>query len=318
MKVYIKTPARLHLGLIDLNGDLGRMFGGLGVAINNPNTIIHAQTSSGLSVTGKETKLATVCVNRFFQTYPVKSNVHLHIEQAIPAHTGLGSGTQFALAIATALAKITGIQASISELSLAMGRAQRTGIGTAIFQSGGFIVDGGKKTTNNPVGIPPVIYHKSFPCDWRFIIVLPNVQKGLYSDAEKTAFNILPPMKAEEVAKICRLTLLKLLPAIEEKDIKSFGEALTSIQIVTGNYFAHIQGGTYSNPIVADTLAFFKTLGVYGFGQSSWGPAVYGIVKQTETKELLKKVKHYLAKNGGGDVFVAKANNKGANIKITT
>ena len=27
MKVYVKTPARLHMGLIDLKGNLGRIFG---------------------------------------------------------------------------------------------------------------------------------------------------------------------------------------------------------------------------------------------------------------------------------------------------
>ena len=43
MKVYVKTPARLHLGLIDLNGDLGRLFGGLGVAINCPNFVLEAK-----------------------------------------------------------------------------------------------------------------------------------------------------------------------------------------------------------------------------------------------------------------------------------
>ena len=45
VKVYVKTPARLHLGLIDLNGDLGRMFGGLGVGIDHPNVIVEAEQS---------------------------------------------------------------------------------------------------------------------------------------------------------------------------------------------------------------------------------------------------------------------------------
>jgi len=316
MKVYVKTPARLHLGLIDLNGDLGRMFGGLGVAINKPNVIVHAKKVQGLTITGEETELATTFVNHFFKSYPTQPNVHLHVEKVIPAHTGLGSGTQFALAIATALAKLTGIKVSTPELALAMGRAQRTGVGTAIFQNGGFVIDGGKKTVKTG-GFPPLIYQQSFPEDWRFVIVLPNVQKGLSNYAEKSAFNSLPPMPVEEVAKICRLTMLKLLPALVEKDIASFGEALTAIQVVTGNYFAPVQGGIYSNITVADTLAFLEYIGVYGFGQSSWGPTVYGIVKQKDAKVTLKKVKNYLAKGVGGDAFVAKANNKGTVIKIT-
>jgi beta-RFAP synthase len=317
MKVYVKTPARLHLGLIDLNGDLGRMFGGLGVGINKPNVIMEAKKAENLTVTGQETALATAMVKHFFAAYPVKGNVHIDVKAAIPAHVGLGSGTQFSLAIATALAKLFNIKATTQELALAMGRAQRTGVGTAIFQNGGFVVDGGKKTQPN-AGFPPLIYRQPFPNEWRFIIAVPNIQKGLSNSEEASAFGKLPPMKTDAVAKICRLTMLKLLPALAEKDIENFGEALTNIQILTGEYFANVQGGTYSNAKIAETLEFIKGIGVYGFGQSSWGPAVYGIIKQQEAKDALKKVKNYLAKGTGGEAFVAKGNNRGATIKLTS
>jgi beta-ribofuranosylaminobenzene 5'-phosphate synthase len=98
--------------------------------------------------------------------------------------------------------------------------------------------------------------------------------------------------------------------------LKSFGEALTAIQIVTGNYFASVQGGTYANVKIAETLEHIKQFGVYGFGQSSWGPTLYGIVEQDKAPDVCKKVKSYLTKGVGGEVFVAKANNKGATVKI--
>jgi beta-ribofuranosylaminobenzene 5'-phosphate synthase len=319
MKVYVKTPARLHMGLIDLNGNLGRMFGGLGVGIDKPNVIVEAEHSENYSVTGQETELAKTLIKRFFSTYPAKGNVHINIKAAIPMHIGLGSGTQFSLAIATALAKLFNIKASTQELALAMGRAQRTGVGTAIFEGGGFVVDGGKNIQKDPnlkENFPPLIYRQPFPEEWRFVIALPNVQKGLANSEETSAFNQLPPMQAEEVAKICRLTMMKLLPALAEHDIESFGEALTSIQIVTGEYFAQVQDGTYSNPEVSDCLEYIKKTGSYGVGQSSWGPAVYGVVKQEEAKQALLKTQAYLNKSIGGKVFLAKANNKGAYIKI--
>ena len=37
MEINIKTPSRLHLTLLDLNGELGRIDGGLGITINKPN-----------------------------------------------------------------------------------------------------------------------------------------------------------------------------------------------------------------------------------------------------------------------------------------
>lgn len=319
MKVYVKTPARLHLGLIDLNGDLGRMFGGLGVGIDHPNVIVEAEHSQDTSVTGQETELAAALVKRFFSAFPVKGNVHINVKASIPTHVGLGSGTQFALAIAIALAKLFNIKTSTQQLAVAMGRAKRTGVGTAIFQKGGFVVDGGQKIQKGAgvASFPPLIYRQPFPEEWRFVIAVPNAQKGLSNSEETLAFSKLPPMQADEVAKICRLTMMKLLPALTEHDIESFGEALTSIQIVTGQYFAHVQGGTYSNVEVADTLEYIKNTGAHGVGQSSWGPAVYGVVKQEEAKQTLKKTKAYLNKSVGGEVFVAKPNNKGAIIKLT-
>jgi beta-ribofuranosylaminobenzene 5'-phosphate synthase len=319
MKVYVKTPARLHLGLIDLNGDLGRMFGGLGVGIDKPNVIVEAQQAEDFAVTGQETELAAALVKRFFLAFPVKGNIHINVIEAIPAHVGLGSGTQFSLAIATALAKLFNIKTSTQQLAVAMGRAKRTGVGTSIFEKGGFVVDGGQKIQKGArvAGFPPLIYRQPFPEEWRFVVAVPNSQKGLSNSEETSAFSKLPPMQADEVAKICRLTMMKLLPALAEHDIESFGEALTSIQIVTGQYFAHVQGGIYSNVEVSETLEFIKNTGAHGVGQSSWGPAVYGVVKQEDAKAALKKVKAYLAKGVGGEVFIAKANNKGATIKLT-
>ena len=144
VKVQVKTPARLHLGLIDMNGDLGRMFGGLGVGIDHPNVIVEAQKAENFSVTGQEAEIASQLANRFFQAYHVQPKVHINVVEAIPAHVGLGSGTQLSLAIAVALARLFNVKASIPELAVAMGRAKRTAVGTTIFEKGGFVVDGGK------------------------------------------------------------------------------------------------------------------------------------------------------------------------------
>ncbi|MDR2700789.1 MAG: hypothetical protein LBC12_08395 [Nitrososphaerota archaeon] len=319
MKVYIKTPSRLHLGLIDLSGSLGRMFGGLGVGIDKPNIVIEAEHALGLTVTGKEVPYVTELAYRFFNAYNIKPTGHIHVEQVIPAHTGLGSGTQFALAVATALAKLNHLIVAPSQLALTMERAKRTGVGTAIFEKGGFVVDGGKKTVaGDSTDFPPLLYRQMFPDNWRFVIAVPNVTKGLCNAEEVSAFNNLPPMLEGEVAKICHLIMFKLLPALAEKDLENFGNALTDIQIITGNYFAHAQGGIYSNKEVADTVVFIKELdGVYGVGQSSWGPAIYGVVKQEQAKNTLQKLQKHLNRNIGGNAFIAKGNNKGAIIKIT-
>jgi beta-ribofuranosylaminobenzene 5'-phosphate synthase len=316
MKVLVKTPARLHLGLIDMNGDLGRMFGGLGVAIDHPNVIIEAKRSEKFTVTGQEDKIVANLAQRFFSTYHVQPKVHLNVIEAIPSHVGLGSGTQLSLAVAVALAKFFDVKASVPELATAMGRARRTSVGTTIFQGGGFVVDGGKNLKHSEM-FPPLIYRQPFPKEWRFVVAVPNLKKGLANSEEKIAFDKLTKMPAEDVAQICRLIMLKLLPAIAEKDIENFGDALTKIQILTGNHFAQAQGGTYSSPDAAECIEFMKKTGAYGVGQSSWGPALYAVVKKEQAAQVLSKVKAYLSKGVGGQVFIAKANNTGAKIKTT-
>ena len=201
-----------------------------------------------------------------------------------------------------------------------MGRMKRTGVGTAVFGQGGFVVDGGKQTKNGivvPESLPPLIFHESFPENWKFVVAVPDVKKGLAKTEEKTAFAKAPPMPAQAVGEVCRLVMMKLLPSLVVRDIKSFGEALTRIQVVVGNCFADVQGGTFSSMEAAQTINFMKTCGACGVGQSSWGPAVYGLANgDTQAKLLQDKVKNFLNDNGGGEVFVASTNNIGATIKL--
>ena len=46
------------------------------------------------------------------------------------------------------------------------------------------------------------------------------------------------------------------------------------------------------------------------------GIAVYGVVKSSEAKEAQAKTQAFLDGNVGGNVFVAKANNRGAIIRV--
>jgi beta-ribofuranosylaminobenzene 5'-phosphate synthase len=319
VKVYVKTPARLHFGLIDMNGDMGRFFGGLGVAIDRPNVVLEAQTSAGFSVTGEKTERVTSLTERFFKTYRINAEVDIHVEQSIPEHAGLGSGTQLALAVAAALAKLFHVKASIQELSLAMGRMKRTGVGTAVFDMGGFVVDGGKRMKGSvmvPESFPPLIFCHPFPEEWKFVVAVPDVKRGLAKTEEKNAFDQVPPMPAEVVGRLCRLTMMKLLPALVDRDIGSFGDALTQIQVVIGGYFAGVQGGTFSSSAATETIDYMKKCGAYGVGQSSWGPAVYGLAQgEGEAKTLRAEVEAFLQDRDGGQVFVANANNRGATIK---
>src|SRR5256884_5945153 len=40
--VFVEAPARLHFGVLDLRGDLGRRFGGIGAAGSAPSLLLEA------------------------------------------------------------------------------------------------------------------------------------------------------------------------------------------------------------------------------------------------------------------------------------
>jgi len=120
MKFYVKTPARLHLGLVDLNGDLGRIFGGLGVGISHPNVILEAQKSQIFTFSGENAELTRKLALQILQAYGIKEKVMIDVKQVIPEHVGLGSGTQVALAIAASLSRLFNLKGSIHELAVVM------------------------------------------------------------------------------------------------------------------------------------------------------------------------------------------------------
>ena len=69
-----------------------------------------------------------------------------------------------------------------------------------------------------------------------------------------------------------------LLPSAADGDLAVFGAALTRVQEITGRWFAPIQGGTFAPGIGRELLSRMREWQVPAIGQSSWGPAVYGIV----------------------------------------
>lgn len=201
MGVTIRTPARLHLGLLDMNGGLGRLYGSIGVAIERPNVVLEANLQiagevNGLVVDGLEQERVTTYANHFLEHYSLPGIVHLNLRSTIPAHVGLGSGTQLALAVGTALAQLGGLKLSATELSLIMKRGMHSGIGIATFQHGGFVVDGGHSVVESHQAIPPVLFRHPVPEDWFFVVAIPQARPGLSGDVEQLAFQTLPPAPA--------------------------------------------------------------------------------------------------------------------------
>src|SRR3970282_506731 len=100
------APARRHLGSIDPDGSLGRRFGSLGVAIDTPRLVLEARIAPTVSVEGDLDGRVEPLLSRLFRHFALDQGVSIHCRETIPAHVGLGSGTQLSLAGATAGARL--------------------------------------------------------------------------------------------------------------------------------------------------------------------------------------------------------------------
>jgi beta-ribofuranosylaminobenzene 5'-phosphate synthase len=296
-RIYVETAGRLHFGVLDLRGTLGRWFGGIGTAAPGPTLLVSATSGETLRVEGDDAGRAAEFAERFFGYYNLPARVHLRVHRALPPHAGLGSGTQLALSVGRALAELHGIDVDPERLARVVGRAQRSAIGTWTFAGGGLVVEGGRCADGDECG--PLLARLFFPTTWHCVVAVPTTAPAISGAAEASVLAALPPPSEAETAQVAHLVLMALLPAVADGDLQTFGAALTSIQEITGRWFAGAQGGTYAPGATTELVARMRTWGAIGVGQSSWGPAVYGVVEgQDAATELADRVREWLDDEG--------------------
>lgn len=275
--VYVEAPARLHFGMFDLRGSLGRRFGGIGAGIPEPSLLLEARPHDDLTADGPDASRALAAARSFAAFHGVHVRAHLRVHRALPRHAGLGSGTQLALSVARALAELYNLPSGTDALVRAVGRARRSAVGTWSFALGGLIVEGGRREDSPEPA--PLLARLELPTTWRYVVAIPRAVPGLHGEAEMRAFARLEPPPVHDAERVAHLVLMQLLPAVAERDLASFGAALTEIQRLNGRWFAAAQGGVYVPGPSAELVEAMDGWGAAGVGQSSWGPAVYGVVE---------------------------------------
>lgn len=300
------------MGFLDLNGSLGRRFGSLGLSLNELATTVTVYPDDQLSADGPQSSRVEVFARQALTALRIMDGAYLKIHQAIPGHAGLGSGTQLALAVGTALSKLYDLDWLVNEMAREMQRGGRSGIGLGLFTQGGFIVDGGRK---EPGGPPTVISRLEFPAQWRVILVFDQKETGLHGEQEKQAFSDLPVFPEESSGRLCRLALMQAMPALAERDITGFGAAISAIQEIVGDHFAPAQGGRFASPRVANALTWLRLNGAAGTGQSSWGPTGFALTDSEAQANRLVRMANSMFTDDGLKLMVCTGRNIGADIQ---
>jgi beta-ribofuranosylaminobenzene 5'-phosphate synthase len=264
--VSVATYGRLHLGFFNLSQETQRQFGSVGVAIDA------FQTSINISEGAQQSALdswAAAILQRHLLASKAQMTLNVSIQQAIPRHGGLGSGTQMALALGTAVNYLLDQPTTASDIAAIHQRGARSGIGIATFEHGGLVIDGGRGAHTI---VPPMLARHAFPSDWHFLLIIDNSRAGLHGQGEKNAFKQLAPQSLAATQTIQQQLLSHGLPALIEQDFTAFSQFIGDLQAYNADYFAPAQGGPYASQAVAGILQALKQQGYAGVGQTSWGP----------------------------------------------
>jgi beta-ribofuranosylaminobenzene 5'-phosphate synthase len=344
--VTVTTGSRLHFGLLTHRPESGREFGGLGVMIDAPGWQISTSTDSSTMSEAAASRSSTVSgdvriaasepallacpdvearVGRILSHWDQSNRdsgrsgicltgLSLRIDKAIPGHRGLGSGTQFGLAIGRALSELAG-ESSVCVATLAerTGRGLRSAVGTWGFESGGLIVDGGKLPEQS---VGTCVSRCDFPDAWRFLLIAPADGRGLSGADEVAAFEQLRGMPPERTERLCRIALMNLLPAIADADIGAASVALTEYGRVSGEYFSTVQGGVFADGRMAE-IGRRVTLRGRGFFQTSWGPTCAALcASDEELADLRRELES--ADSGSLILTAARPLNHGASVTVSS
>lgn len=318
MDVRVSTGGRLHFGFTNLSLSHERLYGGLGVALREPRTVVTAAPADGVSCADDD---AREYVQRAVSLLDV-SGVRVRVERRLPRHIGVGSGTQLALATLTAVARAHGVDPAVRDLAPELGRGGRSGVGVATFERGGFVLDAGhptaRFTTSRPADgdwtVPPVAAVHRVPDHWRFLLVLPDLDSGRSGETEDASMRAAVERADPSLSnRIAGVLTRQVLPAIATGNAERFGSAVEEVGRLNGAWYADEQGGTYRPPVGQLVATLSETSGVFGAGQSSWGPAVYGVTDAANADRAREAgVDALAASDVDGTVRVVRGRNRGA------
>lgn len=319
MMLRVKAPSRLHWGLVRPvpKPDGGRAFGGMGLTLEAPGVHLLAVPSDAPSWSGPNAERLRQFAHRYAEgvggfSLSEAPPIQWVIERCPPAHCGLGSGTQLALATAWILARLSGHSENVENLAALTGRALRSSLGCQGFAKGGLLLDPGHPAAGESPRAEPPECREEYPPDWPILVLLAEEPGAWHGSREKKAFAGLE--SSDNVSDSMEvLAREEILPAVRARDFGPMGRAVHHFNRLAGEAFAGVQGGLYSSAGISRVIQRLLGLGVEGCGQSSWGPAVFGLLKDPDHADW---VVNRIQDECPYGVWVTRAQNQGASLEV--
>ncbi|MFM7108734.1 MAG: hypothetical protein ACKOZU_09095 [Planctomycetaceae bacterium] len=346
----MRSPARLHVGMLAFGDPARRSFGGVGMMIDRPGVHLRMRRAGRFEARGPQSERALVFARACTQAWNLGDvGCTIEVLAVPPGHVGLGSGTQLALSVASAMSHlfVRGPEADdlppppahpaqedsdpadhdwafdtreAQEFARITGRGRRSCVGVHGFSRGGLIVEAGRLPSAGDEdavrAFSPMVARVRLPSAWRCVVIVGRDAVGLHGDEEAVAFAGLPSMDTAVSAELARIALLELLPAAVETRFAEFSAALAAYGRLAGRPFASAAARLPHAEATAHLLELLAELGVPGCAQSSWGPAVMACCESLESAGRLVEQLERLRLTAHHEVVISRFDGQGATLRV--
>ena len=330
MRISVISPSRIHLSLIDLNGSIGRIDGGIGFGISYPETRVEVSIETDsqnpiiIEANEEHKPLIKFVISALEESYNISfDRLKVTIKSFCKPHIGLGSKTQLLLSLAKALSLLKNLDVSTYDLCKIVKRGGTSGIGYSVFDKGGFILDGGHsfgekkdKTSFLPSSAsdaPPALFLAKYdvPTSWKIILMTLNVESCAFDKTEVNAFQKGCPIPLDQVKDISHNILMRVIPSLLTNNLSEFGDGINSIQRLG---FKNVEM-SLAHPEVLKLIEYAIGIGAKCAALSSFGPTVAIIEDEPEKiNGIVKKIQKQF-EEFAPEIIITEANNTGARIE---
>jgi len=317
--VAVQSYARLHFGLMEICPGEPNCYGGLGMMVDRPVTILSGRTGTVECIEDVRidatdywaARVRQVLQHRIAHSEASNRSVgimiplrEIRVFHAPEAHVGLGSGTQFACSVTALLAAaencifqssgrlsteagepvpvpVSSLFCDVSTLASQAGRGKRSFIGLQGFLDGGMVLDLGIQSSHAGTTMHRTSTHP-FPSSWRVVLTCDRSYVGESGDKEVAMFHACAKQPNPFREQMLCTVYEDLFPAMEAEDWSTSSRAIGRYGTMAGEVFRPLQGGIYRSERIARTVATLQQLGFKGVGQSSWGPTVFAIARDDD------------------------------------
>ena len=314
--LHIRTPARIHLSVLDMNRFKPETpgGGGIGFAIQVYTDVIISCTDHDIIIDSPRKLIIEHLVHAFKRITGYTGGFKIQTNQSgIIEHVGLGSTSTMATAVVMAMNSITSNPLTQDDIRRLIGYNYveetedkeriifgfETGVGSSASIYGGFTIIGDDLTR---------IYTHSFAESKNVYIVIPRVHEDEIN-AGVNEFNLLMNRARDLDARDREIKayhiIMDVIPALDRGDLKKIGDVMWELEF-RGSKRAEIQ---HHSVVLYKYMDYIRHAGIEFVAMSSIGPSICIVTDKTKSQ-----VQSILDKIGLEIIIETKIDNVGTQI----